>query len=216
MEKKRIIFLAIVLSIIVVVVFTFILLFNGETPIKYRVANINITENDLDIVYGSDSALLTVFIYSSYNCVFCRKFFTDVFPVLKREYIDKNKVKLVVKLIEFSESEPITESLKIAVCINKYGNFTKLHKLLLADNNVIYTQEFKEVIEEFIDKDTFVAECMLSGKAEEYIIDNVAEFRELELTGTPSIIINNKIVKGYRKFEVLKDIIENELMKNVE
>ncbi|NJO89654.1 MAG: thioredoxin domain-containing protein [Chloroflexia bacterium] len=42
-------------------------------------------EKDLDIVYGSDKALLTVFMFSSYECKFCTNFLTESLPLLKKE-----------------------------------------------------------------------------------------------------------------------------------
>lgn len=177
--------------------------------------DLEIYEQDLDIKYGSDTADLTIFLYSSYNCSFCRKFFAKVYPALKTEYIDKGKVKLVVKLLDFSNNESVNNSLKIAVCINKYGDFEKLNELLLTEPKVIYTNEFASIIEEFVEKDEFVAECMFGGESDNYILNNKLEFGNSKFTGTPTFVINNKIYKGFIKYIDFKNVVEKELKNNM-
>jgi len=172
---------------------------------------VKILERDLDVIYGKDSSNLTIIMYSSYNCTFCRRFFKDVYPQIKINYIDSSKVKFVVKFLELSNDKYVIKSLKTAICINKYGNFEKLNELLLIDPKVVYTQEFDAVVEDFIGKDSFVAECMLGGDADNYLKENLKEFKSIGLTGTPTFIINNNIYKGFRDYENFKKVIEKEL-----
>ena len=174
-------------------------------------AKVEILENDLDIVYGADTSQMTIFLFSSYNCSFCRKFFKTVYPEFKKEYIDNGKVKLIVKNVAITNNESVINSLKLAACINKYGNFEKLNELLLTEPKVIYTDEFKEVIDELVEKDLFVAECMYGGESEKYILKNMLDFKRLNCTGTPTFIINNKIYKGNRDYDEFRKVVEKEL-----
>jgi len=200
----------IVIAIIVVTIMSYLIIQNQNEE-KNKISDISISENELDIVFGQESAELTIFLFSSYNCSFCRKFFTEVYPLLKQDYIDRGKVKLVLKPVELSSDESILNSLKVAVCVNEYGNFGKLHELLITEPTVVYTPEFKTVINEFIEKDIFVAECMLGGKSENYISNNLNIFVELNLKGTPTFIIHNTIYKGYKDYGRFKKIVEKEL-----
>lgn len=172
---------------------------------------VGVYENELDIVFGQDSASLKVFLFFSYNCSFCRKFFENVYPELKKDFIDKGKVKLVLKPVELSRNKSIINSLQIAVCVNEYGNFEKLHQLLLAEPTVVFTPEFEAVIGELTEKDLFVAECMYGGKSEKYISNNLNTFLNLNLTGTPTFVINNNVYKGYKDYDKFKNMIEKEL-----
>jgi len=168
-------------------------------------------ERDLDIVYGSDSADLTIFLFSSYNCSFCRKFYKQVLPKLNTEYIETGKVKLIIKHVALTNNESVINSLQLAACINKYGNFEKLNELLLLEPKVVYTDEFEKVINDLIDKDEFVAECMYGGESEVYISQNMIDFKRLKCTGTPTFVINNKIYKGFLNYIKFKKVIEKEL-----
>ena len=208
--KKKNRLLIYLVPAIVIVAITFILL-NRNVINKEERTKIEIIENDLDIVYGSDSSEITVFLFSNYSCSYCRKFFKIVYPELKREYIDNGKVKLVVKPVALTNDESVINSLKIAACINKYGNFEKLNELLLAEPKVVYTDEFKSVIDELAEKDLFVAECMYGGESEKYILKNMLDFKRLNCTGTPTFIINNKIYKGNRDYDEFRKVVEKEL-----
>ncbi len=198
----------VILALIVAVVFV---LNENDLFNKQQVNKVEIYEDLLDIVYGSPDAGLTVFFYSSYNCSFCREFFKNVFPELKRNFIDNGKLKFVVKPITLTNNEAVINSLKIAVCINKHGNFEKLNELLLTEPNVIYTNEFANVIDELVEEDMYLEECMYGGESENYLFRNLAMFKSLGLTGTPSFIINNKIYKGYMEYDKFKKVIEKEL-----
>jgi protein-disulfide isomerase len=44
---------------------------------------------------GSPTARVTIELYTDYECPACREFYLNVLPVLKREYIDNGKVRLV-------------------------------------------------------------------------------------------------------------------------
>ncbi|HKL08555.1 MAG TPA: thioredoxin domain-containing protein [Bacteroidales bacterium] len=208
-NKKKYYLILIVLAILIAMA-SFLFLFNDFDKNGRSPENI-VFENDLDIVYGKDSTDITIFMFSSYNCFFCRKFFENVFPSLKNEYMNRGKVKLVVKLVALEKNAPVVNSLMLAVCINEFGDFEKLNELLLKEPKVVYTDKFMAVTNELIEKDEFVAECMLSGESEKYILRNMVDFRRLKCTGTPTFVINNKIYKGYREYNEFKEIIEKEL-----
>lgn len=207
-KPYKILFLAIT---ILAIVFLACFLSQKNVTERSNDSNVTIYENELDIVFGLDSASLKVFLFSSYNCSFCRKFFKNVYPELKKDFIDKGKVKLILKPVELSRNKSIINSLQIAVCVNEYGNFEKLHQLLLTEPTVVFTPEFKTVIDELTEKDLFVAECMYGGQSEKYISNNLNTFLNLNLAGTPTFIINNKIYKGYKDYDRFKNIIEKEL-----
>lgn len=181
-----------------------------KTPSE-KSSSILLQEKDLDIVYGSDDAPLTIFMFSSYECKFCNNFFSEALPILKKEYIETKKLKLIIKLVDITNNRNVLNSLKLAVCINECGNFEPIDKLLHNEPSVVYTEEFIQLTEDFIDQNDYIAEYMLSGTAENYVISNYKDFKALSLTGTPTFIINNKIYKGYKNYDTLKKKIEKEL-----
>jgi protein-disulfide isomerase len=208
MRKKKV--LIILLVIVIIITVSYITFENIKKP-KIKTTGYELTQNNFDITYGSEKAPLKVFMYSSYSCVFCRKFFNETFPLIKKNFIDNGKIQLIVKLVDLTNDEYVLNSLKLVVCINQYGNIEPVNKLLLNEPDVVYSDKFLQTIDDFISKDSFVAECILSGVSEEYLKNNIIEFRKIKLTGTPTFIINNRIYKGFKEYKAFAKIIKKEL-----
>lgn len=168
--------------------------------------------NDMDIVFGSDTAKLSIFMYSSYTCTYCQNFFNDVYPKLKPEYIDNGKVNLIVRLVDYTSNPAIENANKIAVCINKYGYYEKLHQLFIANFKVVSTSEFESMIEEFTLADQLVAECYFGGKAEVYLNETRSQFDQLGFKGTPTFVIKTNVFGGFMDYEQLSEIINHYLL----
>ena len=52
---------------------------------------------DDDPILGDKKARVTLIEFSDYECPFCKKYFTDTYPQIKKDYIDSGKVKLVFR-----------------------------------------------------------------------------------------------------------------------
>jgi len=52
---------------------------------------------DDDPVLGDAKAKVTIIEFADYQCPFCRIFWKETFPRLKKEYLDTGKVKLVFR-----------------------------------------------------------------------------------------------------------------------
>ena len=166
-----------------------------------------VKEHDMDIVFGSEDAPLTVYMYSHYSCKYCVKFLKEDFPELSEEYIKSGKIRFVLKLIELSRNPDVLYSLQAAVCVNRFGDFDKFNELLLSDYRVVFTTEFKDLINSFIDDNSNLAECILNNNNYSYIYTNNREFMELGLKGTPTFIINNHVFSGYRNCHDFRKIL---------
>ncbi len=204
MQKKRI-YILIFISIVSIAL---LIWFWSTNNSKYTKVQTKIEYSDLDIIYGIDSAPIHIVMFSNYNCGFCRKFYFEDFNKLKAEYIDKGIVKLVIKPISFNDNSFDIRALKITACLAKYGNVDKMNQLLFTQPEIVSNKQFDDIINDFVEQDEFIAECMLSGEAENYITKNYLQFLALDFNGTPSFVINNIAIKGYVKYADLKAVIE--------
>jgi protein-disulfide isomerase len=76
---------------------------------------------------------------------------------------------------------------------------------------VVYSNEFREMIDEFIEKDIFVAECILGEESEHYLKENLKDFETFGMKGTPTFIIGRNIFSGYKDYPEFKKIVESQL-----
>jgi protein-disulfide isomerase len=161
---------------------------------------IEVLAQPLDLVYGPDTAPDKLVVFISYQCAWCQKFLTETFPQLKSHYIDNGKLQLVVKLVQPSTDPNAELALQMLVCLNQAGNPQPLQTLLLTEPNVVYTREFMALNDEFLHKDAAYAHCMATQQAKMLIDSNLVLFRELNLTGTPTIIYKRNIYKGFKTY----------------
>lgn len=160
-----------------------------------------------DIVFGDPNSPKTIFMFSSYKCGYCNQFFREVFPKLQTNYINKGNLKIVVKLIEPSGDAQMMYALQVAISVNKFGQFKEFHELLLHDLKVVYTDDFKDLCDDIVKSNSDIAQFIFEDNAKEYLKGNYQEYVDLNLTGTPSFIINQKLYKGYLDYSEFEQIL---------
>lgn len=170
-----------------------------------------LVEKDFDIVVGDKNAELTVVLYYGYNCFYCKKFFEKGYDQLNDEFIKSKKVKIILRLMTTSRNLQIENALKSIICVNKVGSFEYLHDLLLYNYSVIFSPEFQEIIDVFIEKDLAFAECFLEDDVLEYLQNNYNDLKKLGSKSLPTFVIGNKTYLGYNDYETLKQIIAKHL-----
>ncbi|MBI9069427.1 MAG: thioredoxin domain-containing protein [Salinivirgaceae bacterium] len=211
MKKTRVIKVKyFAITIFVMVVLLGVLLYFNAKDTSHYVKN-EIEEHDFDISYGSEDAPIKVFFFMDYTCVHCRNFLLNTFPKVKKEYIDNGSISFNIKVMTFSNNSNILRAYKTLICLNQYGNFEELNKLLLLETEAIFSKEFDELVEDYTIRNSFFADCLLSGQSEKYLEENMQIFIVNQFSGTPTFIINNRVFKGYKKFCDFSKIIEKEL-----
>lgn len=173
---------------------------------KYKELN---TISTNDIIFGNESAPKSLIIYFDYNCGYCKKFFNEVYPKLKTQQIDKGELKLVVRLICKPTDKTALKAYQTCICTNTYGNYENLHNLLMHKSEIIYTDHFQQLTDDYININTDIAECILNNNNSN-ILNNIVQFQSLKTRGTPTFVIGNKIVVGYITNEEINRTINEE------
>jgi protein-disulfide isomerase len=183
---------------------------SNPTEIKGQVLANKVEQKEEDVVFGDYSAPQTIFMYASYNCIYSRYFFSRTYPELKTNFLDNGKLKLVVKWVDFTDNQQMMYALQAASCIGQFGVYEKYHQLLMVNPDVVFTEDFAQLIDDIMQDNSEIAECILNDTNFEYIRSNIKEFRENKLTGTPTFVLNNNAYNGFSSYENFKKIIEKE------
>lgn len=171
---------------------------------------VQVAERDEDVVFGDYRAPHEIVMYASYDCKFCRKFFGGTYPDLKAKYLDNGTVKLVVKWLDFGERPEMLNALQAASCISRFGAYEKFHQLLNFNPAVVYTPEFGELLDDIMQQNPSIAECILNNNNYEYLKSNLQEFKQNGISGTPAFVMNADIYTGYKDFERFESILKKE------
>lgn len=150
-----------------------------------------------EMSFGRPDAPVVLIKYASLTCPYCRQFHAEVFPRLKREYIDTGKVRFILREFPIGrQSGQATVALRCAApekYLELYGKFL--------------TQQARWVSQEVrIDPiATVAAESGLSRsaydacRADPKLVEGLKlvkdRGRKLGIIGTPNFFIGNKLVK---------------------
>jgi len=169
-----------------------------------------VTEKAEDVVFGSPAAAYSVIMYGSYNCTYCRLFFSQTLPELEKKYLDQGTLKLVLKFIDFNENPAVLRSLQAASCISQFGDYEKFHPLLLINPGVVLTEDFNQLLDDIMENNPDIAECILNNNNYAYLHSNMEEFKSNGLTGTPTFVFGNKAFSGFLSFDEFEALLNKE------
>ena len=161
-------------------------------------------------VMGKSTAPVTVIEYVSLTCPHCAQFQKELFPRMKKEFIDTGKVRYIVR--EF----PIGRTAGTAAIVNRCAPEDKYFFLL----NQFLTRQPEWVSQE-VRPEAIYAVAKASGMSRETfdkclsnqpIIDGLTEVkqrgRQFGVIGTPTFFINGRKAQGVITYDQIKAIIE--------
>ena len=156
-----------------------------------------------DIIVGEADAPLTLIEYASWTCAACLDFHTRIMPDIKTNYIDTGKVKLIFREFPTAPANLSVAGFVIARCagVNNYTDvvdelFSRQSAFItLARNGDQVTEALKQVARNHgIADDAAYDACMQAAENRDAIRASIAAGRAIEVTGTPTFILNGTTV----------------------
>ena len=171
------------------------------------------TPNSIQKIYeGNEDAKITIITYESLTCGHCADFHKNVYPKLKKEFIDTGLVKIEFR--HFPLDMAALNASKIALC-NNDGKSDLLH-FLFSNQKKWVTGETVEAINENLKKllknENIVIDfekCTNNKNIEDHVLnDRIEGVKKFKVNATPTIIINNKKFDKPLNYKNLKKSIE--------
>ena len=164
------------------------------------------------ITSGNENAKITIIAYESLTCSHCANFHKDIYPKLKKEYIDTGLAKIEFR--HFPLDIAAFNAAKIAQC--------KQNKSLEILENLYFNQqdwvkgstvdEINRNLEKFIKNKGYkinFEECVNNKEIEDFVLnDRIEGTKNFKVNATPTIIINNKKFEKPLNYKNLKNILE--------
>ena len=164
------------------------------------------------ITSGNKSAKITIIAYESLTCSHCADFHNDVYPQLKKEYIDTGLAKIEFR--HFPLDIAAFNAAKIAQC-KKDKSLEILESLYSNQQAWVKGNTLDEInknLEEFIKKKGFkinYEECVNNKEIEDFVLnDRIEGTKNFKVNATPTIIINNKKFEKSLNYKNLKKTLE--------
>jgi protein-disulfide isomerase len=165
------------------------------------------TEGDPSI--GPDDAPVTIVEFSDYQCPFCQSWYQETFGQLMANY--PGQIRFVYRdlpLPGHPESLPAAEA---ANCAGEQNAYWKFHDALFSGQFNLGRDAYEQYATDLgLDLAIFTA-CLDDHRTQAEVKADAADATRLGLSGTPSFVINGRILIGAVPYEDFKTIIDEEL-----
>ena len=164
------------------------------------------------LLEGNIDAKISIIVYESLTCGHCADFHKEVYPKLKKDFIDTSLVKIEFR--NFPLDLAALNASKIAHCKND-GNSEILHFLFDNQKKWVKGSTIEEINTNLIklfDSGKFdidIYKCISDKKIEDHILeDRIEAVKKFNLNATPTLIINNKKFEKPLNYKNIKKTIE--------
>ncbi len=146
---------------------------------------------------GSAQAKVGIVEFSDYQCPYCRGFHDQVFPRLKKEYVDTGIAQFIHKDLPLKSIHPQAMTAALAAgCAGAQQRFWPMHEALYANNGRLSPTLYPQLGRELDLDNTKFTTCLADAASEQAVMRDVAEAQRLNITGTPSFVLG--IIEGNR------------------
>jgi len=166
------------------------------------------------VVIGKNDAPIKIKVFSSLTCPHCASFHINVIPKIKKKYVEKGKVQLI--LIDFPLDQIAFNAAKLLHCLDKKKQIEFLDTIY--ENQSQWTSgsnldeingNLKEIVKNLgINKVKF-DKCLINEVISDEILNaRIDGQKKYSINSTPTIIINEKKLEGSVDFKNIKKKIE--------
>jgi protein-disulfide isomerase len=162
-----------------------------------------------------DSSGVPVVEYGSLTCPHCATFSREVFPELKKDYIDTGKVRFIFR--EFARNPLDVAAFLLARCVGDDKAYAAIELLFSEQEKWAFVDKPLEPLiaamrPAGLSHDQAMACLKDQSKADAIVAIGKRASEEVKITGTPTFVIDGKVYGGELTLEQLKAIL-NPLIK---
>ncbi len=164
------------------------------------------------ITVGNEDAKITIIAFESLTCSHCANFHKNVFPELKKEFLDTGIAKIEFR--HFPLDIAAFNASKVAQCKND-GNSEILESLYANQQKWVKgssIQEANKNLQKFLKNEGFSIDfdsCVNNKEIEDFVLnDRIDGTKNFKVSSTPTIIINNKKFEKALTYKNLKKALE--------
>jgi len=141
------------------------------------------------VALGSASARVTLIEYSDFKCPFCRTFANDMWPSLRRKYVDAGRVRFIFRNLPLDSLHPFARTAaNTATCAAVQNQFWPLHDLMFAKQAQLDADELAEIVKAVGIDGSKMSKCV-AADASGRVQAEEESGRSLGVTGTPTFFV---------------------------
>jgi len=171
-------------------------------PAPERVSDISHTVDiAADPYKGSTEAPVTIIEYTDYQCPYCGRHARGVLPLIQKNYVDKGKVRYVLRDYPLPFHKQAEKAAEAAHCAGDQGKYWEMHDKLFANQQALEADKLPGYAEAIgIDVEQFKT-CLNGGVYADRVKANALDGSKAGVRGTPSFVVGTSdgtVVKGLK------------------
>lgn len=169
------------------------------------------------VEHGDPQAPVRILEFSDYQCPGCARFASEIKTLLTVNYIETGKVLFVYYDFPIvAAHKHAFLAARAARCAGEQGEYWAYHDHLFGQQprwsaKANATDEFVDYAEAVgLDRKAFEG-CLKSERYADVVTANLRLGEQLGVSGTPTLYIDGKLIRGLSGYEQLREVIEAEL-----
>jgi protein-disulfide isomerase len=171
-------------------------------------------------VIGNDNAKIKMVEFTDYQCPFCSRHFTETYPSLKKDYVDKGLVQIILRDQPLTFHPNARISALAARCANDQGKFEAMHDELFAKQDSWANLGKEDAIKKFGDfansagiNGATLMDCVKTEKHGAAVDEDIALGTRVGASGTPTFFINKETLVGALPYATFKAALDKALQQ---
>lgn len=169
---------------------------------------------------GSAGARVAILEYSDFDCSFCAKYATEIFPLIDQAYLQSGQVKYFFRDLPGPEHLNALFKARVARCAGEQDQFWGAHDRLFRDQRPFDGPGMTAFAKALgLDWDRFNA-CIASDSYLEAIQRSAAGAKRMGINGTPAFLIGtlsddgtvlraSKVILGADSFQAFRTVLDD-------
>ena len=176
--------------------------------LNYTNANVQVKT----IIEGNIDAKIKLIVYESLTCSHCADFHKEIYPELKKDFIDKGLISIEFR--NFPLDLAAFNASKVAHCKND-GKSEILHFLFEKQKEWVRGETIEDLnknLKKLINEKDFGIDfdkCINDTVVEDHVLnDRINAVKKYDIQATPTLIINDKKFDNPQNYKKLKKTLE--------
>lgn len=138
---------------------------------------------------GRADAPVTLVEFADYQCPFCKRFHTDAYAELKKNYIDSGKVRFVSRDLPLEFHPFAMKAAEAARCAGDQNKYWELRDALYSNAAVPNDEVINKAVETLLLEKGAFQSCLTSEKYKADVQKDASEAATLQISGTPTFVL---------------------------
>lgn len=201
----------------------------AEVKSEVKTMKVKLSELDLGVaakpkivlndqnVLGSKKAKIAIVEFSDYECPFCARHASNVFPKIKKEFIDTGKLRYSIRDFPLAFHSNAKQASVAARCAGKQNKYWAMHKKLSHAKGRLSTDYYNQFADELkLNKPKFES-CMKDKEVFKQVESDVRYGERVGVNGTPRFFLGKvsgntltqvSVINGAQSFESFSKAIK--------